>query len=56
MPFADSQKKPTFIRYFCIQFTAQYIYNCLIKYLLRIKIIWPYFESRKRHKISPCIM
>ena len=32
MPFADSQKKAKFIRYSCIQFTAQYIYNCLIRY------------------------
>ena len=30
MPLADSQKRPKFIRYSCIQFTArraQYIYN-----------------------------
>ena len=26
MPLADSQKRPKFIRYSCIQFTAQYIY------------------------------
>ena len=33
MPFADSQRRPKFIRYSCIQFTPQYIYDCLIRYL-----------------------
>ena len=28
MPFTDSQKRPKFIWYSCIQFTAQYIFNC----------------------------
>ena len=53
MPFLDSQNRPKFIQiilHFCIQFTAQYIYNCLIRYLEHIKIIWPYFESRKRRE------
>ena len=34
MPCADSQKRSEFIRYSCIQITAQCIYNyCLIRYL-----------------------
>ena len=31
--FCRLSKKANFIRYSCIQFTAQYIYNCLIRYL-----------------------
>ena len=40
--------------YSCIQFIAQYIYNCLIRYLYHIKIIWSYFESLKKYKINQC--
>ena len=31
MPFAVAQKRSKFIRYSCIQFTAHYIHNCLIR-------------------------